>query len=88
MKEHILFLIGKKIKDIRKDKKISQEELAFRAEINTTYLSDVERGKRNIATLNLIKIAYALNIEVGDLFPTLQELNLLLYKKMQYDKSW
>lgn len=47
---------------------MSQEELAFSAGINTTYLSDVERGKRNISLLNIRRLASALGIKSAELF--------------------
>ena len=41
------------------------------------YYGGVERGERNLAALNLIKIAIALGVEVGDLFPKLSALRRL-----------
>lgn len=69
MQKDILAQLGKRIKQIRAEIDISQEELAFRAELNTAYLSEVENGKRNISAKNLYKIAKSLNREVGELFP-------------------
>lgn len=69
MQKDILALLGKRIKQIRAETGVSQEELAFRAELNTAYLSEVENGKRNISAKNLYKIAKSLNREVGELFP-------------------
>lgn len=59
---------GDNLRQIRKQKKISQEELAFRAKLHRTYISDVERGSRNISIENVEKIAKSLNIEVSQLF--------------------
>jgi len=42
--------------------------VAFEAGISTTYLSDVERGKRNVAAVNLVKIARALGVRTSALF--------------------
>jgi transcriptional regulator with XRE-family HTH domain len=53
---------GDKIRQIRKQKKISQEELAFRAGLHRTYISDVERGHRNVSLENIEKIAKALDV--------------------------
>lgn len=53
---------GEKIRQIRKQKKISQEELAFRAGLHRTYISDIERGTRNVSLKNIEKIAKALSI--------------------------
>ncbi len=59
---------GNKLRQIRKQKKISQEELAFRAKLHRTYVSDVERGSRNISIENVEKIAKALGVNAADLF--------------------
>ena len=59
---------GDKLRQIRKQKKISQEELAFRAKLHRTYVSDVERGSRNISIKNVEKIAKALDVSLPDLF--------------------
>ncbi|NUM49450.1 MAG: helix-turn-helix transcriptional regulator [Anaerolineales bacterium] len=45
----------------------SQEELAFQAALDRTYIGSVERGERNIAALNLVKIAAVLGVGVGEL---------------------
>ena len=46
---------------------MSQEELAFRCNLHRTYISDIERGNRNISIDNIAKIASALNISPADL---------------------
>jgi transcriptional regulator with XRE-family HTH domain len=68
--------IGKNIRAIRESKGLSQEELAELVEIDRTYIGGIERGERNVASLNLIRIAIALNTEVGNLFPRLDILQL------------
>lgn len=55
-------LFGQKLKEIRVMVKISQEELAGLANLDRTYISSVERGKRNISIRNIFKLANALNI--------------------------
>ena len=68
--------IGKNIRAIRESQGLSQEELAELVEIDRTYIGGIERGERNVASLNLIRIAIALNTEVGNLFPRLDMLQL------------
>lgn len=59
---------GKRIQYLRKNKKMSQEELAFESDINKNYLSDLERGTRN-PTLEIIeKLCIGLNVSFEDLF--------------------
>lgn len=57
-----LSLFGKRLVELRKEKGISQENLALECGIARSYLSGVERGKRNIALLNIYKLAQALDI--------------------------
>ena len=72
--EKFLLALGKRIKEARAINGFSQEEIAFRALISTQYLSQIERGKRNIGILNLKKIAKALNIELWELIPDIKKL--------------
>ncbi len=51
---------GQRIKEIRKAKGLSQEKLANLAEVDRTYLPEVERGERNISLVVAEKIANAL----------------------------
>ena len=59
--------IGKRIKDLRNNK-YSQEELANLAGLDRTYMSGVERGKRNISIMNIEKVAKALNCSIQEFF--------------------
>jgi transcriptional regulator with XRE-family HTH domain len=63
---------GTSVKTWRSQLGISQEELARRAHMHRTYISDVERGARNLSLENISKFARALDISVSALFP--QEL--------------
>lgn len=58
---------GDKIRKIRKQNGISQEELASRAGLHRTYMSDIERGSRNVSIKNIEKIAKALGVPIKDL---------------------
>ncbi len=53
--------VGNRIRELRLLKKISQETLANIAEIDRTYMTSVENGKRNISIVNLEKIIVALD---------------------------
>ena len=54
--------IGKTIRKLRLAKKLSQEELGAEADLDRTYISDIELGTRNFGIKNLIKIARALKV--------------------------
>lgn len=68
MSEPILKLLGSRIRDLRKNLGLSQEQLAERAGFHYTYIGSVERAEKNISTINLSKIATALEVGVYDLF--------------------
>ena len=76
MKQNLqnLIKLGNKIQALRKSKGFSQEGFAIEVGLDRSYMGGVERGERNVATLNLIKIAKALKVEVGDLFPSIKTL--------------
>ncbi len=59
---------GRKIKAIRKSSRLSQEELADKAKLHRNYISDVERGERNLSLEALIKLSIGLGISIRDLF--------------------
>lgn len=67
---------GRHIRYMRELRSLTQEELAHRANIHVTYLSGIERGKRNPALKNIRAIAIALGVRVGELFAFEKELNL------------
>jgi transcriptional regulator with XRE-family HTH domain len=60
--------VGRKIKDIRSERGLSQEQLSFDADLDRTYIGSVERGERNISIINLKKIANALNFQISEIF--------------------
>ncbi len=68
MKKEILIKFGDKVRAERTRLKISQEELAVRANVHRTYIGMIERGEKNITLENIEKIAKALKISLKDLF--------------------
>jgi len=60
--------VGQRIRELRKKLKLSQEALAFKAEVDRTYITDVENGRRNISVEILEKIIIALEISISDFF--------------------
>ncbi|WP_322969487.1 helix-turn-helix transcriptional regulator [Faecalibacter sp. LW9] len=59
---------GKKISELRKEKGFSQEKLALEANIDRTYISDIEKGNRNISLEILDKLSKALKIHISQIF--------------------
>ena len=64
----ILIQLGNRIKDLRLNTGLSQEKFALKIEMDRTYFSSVEAGKRNISIINIKKIADGLNITLSELF--------------------
>ncbi|MFQ5824884.1 MAG: helix-turn-helix domain-containing protein [bacterium] len=60
--------IGQRIKELRGKVGISQMELANLSELDRTYITSVENGKRNISIVNIERIAKALNITLKEFF--------------------
>lgn len=75
-KHPALVKIGQRIRDLRKSKGFSQEDFAGEVGLDRTYMGSVERGERNIAAINLIRIAKTLKVDVGELFPSIKLLDV------------
>ncbi len=66
-KHQILIEFGNKVRDLRKEKGYSQEELAHKADLHRTYIGMIERAEKNITLVNIEKIANALECKISDL---------------------
>jgi transcriptional regulator with XRE-family HTH domain len=71
----LLDAFGAAVRELRQRKGLSQEALAGIAEVERTYLTEVELGKRNVTLLNIGRLAVALGVGVGELM-TLAEGHL------------
>lgn len=65
--KEILIAFGLRLKAIRLEKQLSQEDLAAVAGLHRTYIGSAERGERNVSLVNLYKIAAALDVPVTKL---------------------
>lgn len=72
-RSNILVQFGRRVRREREEQGFSQEELAHRANLHRTYIGSVERGERNVALINLTRIAYALRVDPGDLVAGLRQ---------------
>ncbi len=59
---------GKRLRELRTAKGLSQEKFSFDCELDRTYIASIEQGKRNVSIVNIEKIAKALGISVSDFF--------------------
>lgn len=67
-KKTILIKFGEKVRDLRKQKGFSQEQLSFAADLHRTYIGMIERAEKNITLTNIEKLAKALEVEISELF--------------------
>ena len=65
--EEQLTMMGLKIKDARTSQRMTQQALADASGLDRTYISLVEHGKQNLSIGAVLKIAYALDVPIGDL---------------------
>ena len=59
--------LGERVRKIRREKNITQEELAFRADLTFTYLNQIENGKRNPSIEAIARIAKGLGVKAQNL---------------------
>jgi transcriptional regulator with XRE-family HTH domain len=60
--------VGKRLRELRTDKGLSQEKFSFECELDRTYIASIEQGRRNVSIANIEKIAKALNFSVSEFF--------------------
>ena len=60
--------IGKRLKELRNEKGLSQEKFSFICELDRTYIASIEQGKRNVSIANIEKIAKSLDMSVYQFF--------------------
>jgi len=63
--------IGNKIRKLRHQRDLSQEQFANHCGLDRTYIAGIEQGKRNVSIVNLEKIAKAFEISLSELFEDL-----------------
>lgn len=61
--------LGKRIRALRRIKNLTQEDLGEKAGLSYKFVGEIERGEVNPSLDSLVKIATALGVKVGDLFP-------------------
>ncbi|MBK2257657.1 helix-turn-helix transcriptional regulator [Francisella philomiragia] len=68
----ILKQFGNRIKKLRSEKNISQEELALIANLHRTYIGMIERGEKNLTLTSIQKLSRALEIDLSNIFKGLE----------------
>lgn len=70
----IKFYFGQAVREYRLKRKLSQEQLAELADLHRSYISDVERGAKNISLISIDKVCKALKIKMSDLCAMMEKL--------------
>jgi transcriptional regulator with XRE-family HTH domain len=60
-------IVGKNVRRFRQQRRMTQEKLAFEAELDLTYIGGIERGRRNPSLLAMARIAEALSVSLAKL---------------------
>jgi DNA-binding XRE family transcriptional regulator len=68
MKNKILVQFGNRVRSLRAQRGISQEQLAILAGVHRTYVGMIERGEKNITLINIYKISSALGVKPSEIF--------------------
>lgn len=62
-------MVGLRVREIRTRRGWSQEQLGFKSGLHRNYIGGIERGERNVAVVNLYRLAKALRVPPRDLLP-------------------
>lgn len=73
MRNEKLISFGHRVRELRKNRGLSQEAMAALAGVDRSYMGHIERGEKNITLTKIYQISDALEIDVADLFPRSQE---------------
>jgi transcriptional regulator with XRE-family HTH domain len=59
---------GKRVRELRVNMGLSQEELGFKADLHRTYIGSIERGEQNVSLDNIGKLAKVLRVKLSEMF--------------------
>ena len=83
--DFLLKTFGERIRYLRTQEKLSQEQLSFRTGFHRTYIGMIERGERNISLTNIAVFAKAFNITIDELLKFNNSKELLKQFKLKTD---
>ncbi len=65
-------VFGRRLKELRMQRRLSQEKLAELSDLHRNYVGVIERGQQNISLLNIVKLAHGLNVRPAKLMDTMR----------------
>lgn len=80
----IIKQFGQIIRDLRKEKGLTQEELGELADLHFSYIGGIERGERNISLLNIYKLCNALEISMAEVFQKIDNFSFVKEDFLSY----
>ena len=66
--EEILKQLGKRLRELRLARNLTQEELAAHAGFSRSYYTEIETGKRNVSIINLYRLSLCLEVDLKEFF--------------------
>jgi transcriptional regulator with XRE-family HTH domain len=65
-------VFGRRLKELRIQRRLSQEKLAELSDLHRNYVGVIERGQQNISLLNIVKLAHGLSVRPAKLMDTMR----------------
>ncbi len=80
----IIKQFGQTVRSLRREKKLTQEELGELANLHFSYIGSIERGERNISLTNIYKICHALDFSVAEIFMMIETPSVIQEDFLSY----
>jgi transcriptional regulator with XRE-family HTH domain len=75
MESRLYRVFGSRLRELREEKSVTQEELAKRVELSRTSITNIEKGRQRIMLHQLVELAEALDANPSDLIPQVESEN-------------